>query len=118
MGGEGAGKLEGAHQHWGVAAHRVRGLRTEATCLEAVGAGSLERPLRERVHGAARVAESTENAVRALDDHGEIRPRFMQRSPLAHTRDAEHEQQTRRTAGCPLETLAHARRVAPRVALT
>src|SRR5260370_7817784 len=116
--GDEPGKLEGAHQHCAVAAHRVRGLRAEATRFEAVGARSLERPLRERVHGAPRVAEGAENSVSALDDHGEIRPRFTQRPALAHTGDAEHEQQIGRTAGCPLKAEAHAGRLVSRFTLT
>src|SRR5258708_9712408 len=116
--GDEPGKLEGAHQHCAVAAHRVRGLRAEATRFEAVGARSLERPLRERVHGAPRVAEGAENSVSALDDHGEIRPRFTQRPALAHTGDAEHEQQIAPTAGCPLKAEAHAGRLVSRFTLT
>src|SRR5579859_5039291 len=116
--GDEPGKLEGAHQHCAVTAHRVRGLRAEAARFEAVGARSLEGPLRERVHGAARVAEGAENAVRALDDHGEIRPRFTQRPSLAHPGDAEHEQQIHRAAGCALKAEAHAGRLVSRFTLT
>ena len=77
----------------------MRRLGAKAARFDAIGSRILQRPLRQRVHGAARVAERAEDAIRALQDDGEIGARGARRLSRADAGQSEHEQQIAAAAG-------------------
>src|ERR1700722_14800615 len=93
--GNRAGEFEGAHQHCPVATYRMGGLGAEAAGLHAVRARWTDLTLRQRIHRAARVAESAKYVARALHDNREIDACFAGGLALANAGDTENEQQIR-----------------------
>src|SRR5580692_8588404 len=116
--GHGAGELKGAHQQVALAANRVGRLSAEAAGLDPVRTLDRQRPLLQRVHRAARVAERAEDAIRPLHDHGEVHTDRARRPARMNAVDAEYEQQVGRTGGNPLEEQANAGWLVPRLAFT
>src|ERR1700734_1786781 len=115
--GDGAGEFERAHEHRTFAAHRMGGLRAETARFDAVKPGLIEPPLRQRVHRAARVAESAEYMTRALHDNREIDAGLVCRLALANAGNAENEQQISFAAVHALETQPYPGRLVARLPL-
>src|ERR1700689_309547 len=90
--GNGPREFESAHEYRALAAHRVSRLSAEASCFDAVGARLVEPALGQRVHRTAGVPESSEYAVRPLDDDGQIDAGLAGRLSFANTGDPENEQ--------------------------
>ncbi|MGO9995887.1 MAG: hypothetical protein ACLPTF_25710 [Steroidobacteraceae bacterium] len=106
-----AGELERTHEHGSVAPHGVGRLRAKAARFDTVGAGRLQRLLREGVHGTARVAKRAEYLVRALHDDGEIGAHGVPRLARTNPGKTEDEQQIGFAAGGALEAQADAGRL-------
>src|ERR1017187_8367409 len=104
----GSRELEGAYQHGSRAAHGMRRLRAKAARLEAISARCRQRALRQRIHGAALVAEGAEYPVAALYDDGEIGADGASGFAFGNAGQTEYKQQILRSARGTLKAQAHA----------